>query len=147
LTSPSPCVQNTWDANQPLLLRAQGFYLSERNATGRFRWTMPESRFVFPACDRIATRRPAAIRVRAACGRDPSKDDCRVRVAINGYTSDDLQLARHATDHVVPVPAKAVVDPTGAMEIRFRGPTYIADLRRRTERRVLSFQISAIQVE
>jgi hypothetical protein len=141
-----PCTRSAWSAGQPLLLREEGFYTSERNADGRFRWAMPRARIVFASCDRMATTRPRAIYIRAACGRDPSKADCRLRLKINGHVTDALQLTRRAANHVVSIPSQAVADPVGAIEVGLLGP----EARRRPhgrDKRTLSFQLSGLRIE
>jgi hypothetical protein len=143
-----PCTQSSWTANQPLLLREQGFYTAEGKNDARFRWAMPRARIVFPACDRSGSGRPRVLRIRAACGRDPSKADCRLQMKVNGHQTDTVQLSRRASDHVVAVPPEATADAIGPIEIRFIGPD---PPRRRSpsrrDRRVLSFQLSNVIVE
>jgi hypothetical protein len=148
LTPLTACTERLWTANEPLLFREQGFYTSEGKNDARFRWAMPRARIVFPACDRSGSGRPSALRIRAACGRDPSKADCRLQLKVNGHPTDTVELSRRASDHVVAVPPEAIVDPVGAIEIRFIGPD--PPSRRsssRRDRRMLSFQLSNVIVE
>jgi hypothetical protein len=144
LRQPLPCTQSSLHVDGRVGGATQGFHGAESVGRERYYWAMPESRVMLAACDRTGPGRPGTVRVYAACGRTPRAGDCRVEVAINGEPAGTLRLGREFADHELPIPPAALKEPTGAIEIRFRGPTFQPSAARLPDDRVLSFQLTNV---
>jgi hypothetical protein len=143
--SRSACVQTLPRMGEPLLGIAQGLYGPE--GRGGYRWTMPQSRVVFPPCDRSGAARPRAVRVFASCGRRAPPGQCRVNVALNGTPLGSLDLVSAFTEFDLHVPASAVLDPAAAVDVRFDGSRFVpAEAGVNEDRRELSFQLGGVML-
>jgi len=144
---PPSCAGLSLNAADPVYGRTQGFHAVERDQAGPFRWTYPNSRVVFPVCDRRGSGFPAVLRVRARCSRASAERPCRVEVQVNGEPAGLLSLTRSWEDHGLAIPAGAIADPQGAVDARFDGPSFRAGRGRGRDRRVLSFQVQQVALE
>lgn len=142
-----PCAGLTLDATAPVFGRTQGFHAVERGRHGRFRWTHPESRVLFPACDRRGGGAPATLRVRARCSRATAAKPCPVAVTVNGAPAGTLNLTAAWENHAMAIPAAAAAEPQGALDVGFSGPAFRPGRSGRVrDRRVLSFQVQEVSV-
>ena len=140
---PGPCAPRTLRAASPMLGMAQGVFRAESHEAEPFRWIGPEARVVFPLCDRTGDGRPRWIRVRGGCLRPP----CAVAVTVNGELAGVLELGRRFSNFDLPIPEAAVSAPSGALEVRFRGPRFVpAEAGLGADSRVLSFQLAELAV-
>ena len=126
----------------PLLGIAQGLYGPE--GRGHHRWSMPESRIVFPFCDRAGAARPRSLRVLASCGRKAAPAACRVEVLLNGASLGSMQLTRVFKEHHLEVPDTALSQDNKPVEVRFRGSRFVpAEAGVNSDRRELSFLLAS----
>jgi hypothetical protein len=112
-----PCAPASLRLGRGLANSAQGLYAPQDS--GRYRWTMPESRVLMPPCDRSGPSRPHRMRVQAACG--PSVRQCRVEVVVDGLPAGVLELRPRFADYELPVPTGGLAQLTGPIDVRFRG--------------------------
>jgi len=143
---PLPCAGSALHAGGRLGNVMQGLYGLEATPRERFHWASPRARVVFPACRRSDADRPARLRVRASCGREPSEGTCNVGVAVNGEPAGELALSQDFADHDLPLPPHAVAGEVGAIEVRFSGPEFIPGPTGARQPRVLSFQLSGVSL-
>jgi hypothetical protein len=141
-----PCAPRTVAPAAPLIGGTRGLYASEWNGEERFRWTSPAARIRIPECDRSGAARPAVLRVRGGCWRDPARADCRVAVGVNGHAAGTIVLARELRNHDVAVPAGSVADASGPVEIDFSGPSFVPEQHYGGDRRQLSFQLGEVTI-
>lgn len=142
-----PCAGLTFDATEPAFGRTQGFHGIEPSPDGRFRWTYPESRVLFPSCDRRGAGRPSAVRVRARCSRAGADAPCPIAVSVNGVPAGSLPVTRAWQDHELAIPSSAVGEAHGPLDVRFSGPSFRPGRSGRIrDRRVLSFQMRKVTI-
>ncbi len=116
--STQPCPASL-PLREPLLGIAQGLY-APGGRGGRYRWSMPESRIVFPSCDRTGAAPPRYLRVLASCGRKAAPDACRVEVVLNGTALGDLHLTEGFAEHYLDIPETALSGANTSLDVRFR---------------------------
>jgi len=107
--------------------------------------SMPESRIVFPSCDRTGAALPRYLRVLASCRRRAAPDACRVEVVLNGTALGDLHLTERFAEHYLDIPETALSGANTSVDVRFRKsrlPSAAVEARRgRPER---SFRVSDV---
>jgi hypothetical protein len=139
----SACVQALSRMGESLLGVGQGLYRPERR--GGYRWAMPDSRIVFPPCDRTGASRPRAIRVLASCGRRAPPEECRLAVALNGAPLGSVQLTAAFREHTLAVSPEAVFHAAEPVEVRFHGSRWVpAEAGVNADQRELSFQLGGL---
>jgi 4-amino-4-deoxy-L-arabinose transferase-like glycosyltransferase len=143
---PPRCAGLSFDSAGSVAGRAEGFHGSESGRGGvRFRWVLPESRVLFPACDRQGAGRPSTLLVRARCSRGREDAPCHVGVTVNGIRAGELPLTARWVEHAIAIPPQAVAQPHGPVDVRLSGPKFTAARTGRfRDRRILSFQLKGL---